>query len=104
MSRPDARCARARLRDCINTTLLLHFPVRDVLRATDDVRSPCTVRVPRRCGTVGGEDENFASRDMHHDTCLGGNMFIYEDPVSIRATVRPRRGEQMKEILSRISW
>lgn len=45
---------RARLRDRTSTFILLHFPVRNVLRATNDVRSPCTVLVPQRRGTVAG--------------------------------------------------
>ena len=94
----------ARLFGRLRTPVLVYFRAPNVSRAHVLILFTVRVWVSRGRARAWGDDGIFASRDVYHDICLGGCMWISTNHFLIRATVRPRRREQMKEILSRISW
>ena len=105
-SLPIAACTFGRAhRFGLHRTLgLLYFPVSDVSRALLHMLLPVRVRVPRGGVPDGHDVKKFVRCKCHHDIRMGGDMLICANQFLKRATVRPRRVEQMKEILTRISW
>ena len=94
----------ARLRGLARRAAGMHFQLPAVPRA--NICVPVTVcgRGPKRRWPVGHNVEIFVRCKCHHDIRMGGDMLICANQFLKRATVRPRRVEQMKEILTRISW
>ena len=95
---------RACLRVCFCMLSGLYFLASNVSRAHFVPLLTACARVRERGVPVGHDDDFFVLRERHHDTQMMCSSLISAVRFPCRATVRPRRSEQTKEILSRISW